>query len=87
MYVAVEKGAQTGDSFSNYLTHLANLGYITPPMKGWVDLIRKHGNLSTHQLPSPDRTRAESTLMLTAELLRLIYEMEYLSSKYTASKP
>jgi hypothetical protein len=87
MYVAVEKGAPTGDTFNNYLTHLTGLGYIAPPMKGWVELIRKHGNQSTHELPSPDRTRAESTLMLTAELLRLIYEMEYLSNKYAATGP
>ena len=56
---------------------------ITPPMKGWVDLIRQHGNKATHSLESPDKKRAESTLMFTAELLRLIYEMEHLSMQYT----
>jgi hypothetical protein len=86
MHVAVEKGAQPGDTFNNYLQYLVTKGYVTPPMKGWVDLIRKHGNQSTHELPSPDKSRAESTLMFTAELLRLIYEMDYLSSKYTQIK-
>lgn len=87
MHVAVEKGAAPGDSFNSYLTFLADQGYITTPMKGWVELIRKHGNQSTHKLSSPDKDRAESTLMFTAELLRLIYEMEHLSSKYTQTKP
>jgi hypothetical protein len=84
MHIATEKGAQHGDSFGNYLTYLSNKGYVTPPMVGWVELIRKHGNQSTHELPSPDKVRAESTLMFTAELLRLIYEMDHLSRKYTS---
>lgn len=85
MHIAVEKGAKEGETFAAYLSHLESKGYVTPPMKGWVDLIRKHGNESTHQINSPDRTRAESTLMFTAELLRLTYEMEYLANKYTPS--
>ncbi len=83
MHVAVDKGAKEGDTFGSYLTYLENQGYVTPPMKGWVDLIRQHGNKSTHRLESPDRKRAESTLMLTAELLRLIYEMQYMAMQYT----
>jgi hypothetical protein len=83
MHVAVEKGAKEGINFADYLTHLGNQGYITPPMKGWVDLIRQHGNKATHVLDAPDQKRAESTLMFTAELLRLIYEMDHLSKQYT----
>lgn len=82
MSVAVEKGAKEKDSFANYLTYLENSGFITPPMKGWVDLIRQHGNKATHLLESPDNNRAKSTLMFTAELLRLIYEMEYMSKQF-----
>ena len=83
MHVAVEKGAKEGDTFSNYVTYLENLGFVTPPMKSWVDLIREHGNKATHLLETPNKSRAESTLMFTAELLRLIYEMEYISKQYS----
>ena|SRR3989304_10448655 len=83
MHVAVEKGATEGDSFGSYLSFLENKGYVTPPMKKWVDLIRQHGNKATHKLESPSRERAESTVMFTAELLRLVYEMEYLSNKFS----
>jgi hypothetical protein len=86
MYVAVEKGAAEGDTFANYLAHLGSQGYVTPPMKGWVGLIREHGNKAAHELEAPDPARAESTLMFTAELLRLVYEMAYMASKY-ASQP
>ena len=82
MHVAVEKGAKEGDSFTNYLSYLEEKGFITPPMKNWVDLIRQHGNKATHLLESPDKERAESTIMFTAELLRLIYEMEHISKQY-----
>jgi hypothetical protein len=83
MHVAVEKGAKEGDTFATYLSYLEEQGFVTPPMKGWVDLIRRHGNKATHSLESPDKKRAESTLMFTAELLRLIYEMEHISKQYT----
>jgi len=83
MHVAVDRGADEGESFAHYLDHLANKGYITPPMQPWVDLIRRHGNESTHQLGSPDRERAESTIMFTAELLRLVYEMQHFANLYS----
>lgn len=82
MHVAVDKGAKEGEPFNAYLGALESQGYITPPMKKWVDLIRKHGNDSTHKLESPDKARAESTVMFTAELLRIIYEMDHMASTY-----
>ncbi len=86
MHVAVEKGAKEKESFTHYLTFLAEQGYITPPMRKWVELIRVHGGKATHLIEKPDSTRAESTLMFTAELLRLIYEMEHLANKYIPEK-
>ncbi len=83
MHVAADKGANPGEPFAAYLDFLEKAGYVTPPMKGWVDLIRRHGNLAAHELPAPDQQRAESTLMFTAELLRLVYEMEYMAKRYT----
>ena len=82
MHVAVEKGAKEKETFEFYLNFLSEQGYITPPMKEWVDLIRQHGGKATHLIEKPARKRAESTLMFTAELLRLIYEMEHLASQY-----
>ena len=82
MHIAVEKGAKEGAPFNSYLRHLEASGFVTPPMKKWVALIREHGNESTHKLAAPSATRAESTIMFTAELLRLVYEMESLALKY-----
>jgi len=86
MHVGVDKGAKEGDTFASYLDYLQSQGYITPPMMEWVKLIRDHGNKSTHKLERPERKRAESTLDFTAELLRVVYEMQHMAAKYTPSK-
>ncbi|VDN49120.1 conserved protein of unknown function [Petrocella atlantisensis] len=83
MHVAVEKGAEEGKSFAFYLDELESLGYITPPMKKWVDIIRKNGNSATHKIEEPNKGRAMSSLMFTAELLRIIYEMEHFASTFS----
>ena len=86
MYVAVDKGAEENLTFVQYISFFQEKQLITLNMKPWVDVIRAHGGKSAHTLDTPDRGRAESTLMFTAELLRLIYEMEYMHQKY-AKKP
>jgi DNA-directed RNA polymerase subunit RPC12/RpoP len=82
MNVAVDKGASPGGTFAGYLDHLGGQGYVTPPMKSWVDVIRKNGNIATHELPGTDLDRAESTLGLTTQLLRVVYEMEHKAQRY-----
>jgi hypothetical protein len=82
MHIAVDKGDAEGKSFVAYLDFLKGSGYVTPPMMPWVDLIRSHGNLSTHRLEMATRKRALSTLAFTAQLLRLVYEMEHKASMF-----
>jgi DNA-directed RNA polymerase subunit RPC12/RpoP len=86
MCVAVEKGAKEGESFSSYLTYLGKKGFITDAMMGWVEIIKEHGNKATHKIEKVDKGRAESTIMFTAELLRIVYEMEFMAKKYTNKK-
>ena len=82
MHVSVEKGAKEGDTFKAYIEHLASAGYITPPMRPWVEKIKDNGNHSTHKIIPPSQERAMSTVMFTAELLRLTYEMEFMTGQY-----
>lgn len=86
MYVAVEKGAKENETFVSYIDYLENKGFITPPMKEWVGLIKEHGGKAAHLLEGTDEKRAESTVMFTAELLRLVYEMDFMAKKYTKKK-
>ncbi|MFF7298178.1 DUF4145 domain-containing protein [Streptomyces sp. NPDC008265] len=83
MHIAVDKGAEPGKSFAFYLSYLADQGYVTPPMKGWVNVIRSHGNIAVHEIPPSDESRALGTLIFTEQLLRLVYLMEHLAAKYT----
>lgn len=82
MHVAVDKGAAEGGTFAGYIDFLVEAGFVTPPMKDWVKLIKDHGNESNHRLPTPDRGRAEGTLQFTAQLLRSVYEMAHLANKF-----
>lgn len=84
MHVAVDKGASEGESFASYIDYLEKEGYVTPPMRGWVKLIKDHGNQSTHKLPRPERERAEGTLLFTAQLLRSVYEMGHLADQFAS---
>lgn len=83
MHVAVDRGASAGESFAAYVDHLADEGYVTPPMRSWVDLIRQHGNQATHDITPVDRRRAEGTVQFTAQLLRSVYEMAHLAASFS----
>lgn len=85
MHVAVDKGSSEGDTFATYISHLEQQGYVTPPMKPWVALIREHGNKAQHELKPPDKQRAEGTLLFTAQLLRSVYEMGYMAGQFVPS--
>lgn len=84
MHVAVDKGATEGDTFAAYIDFLEGAGYITPPMKPWAEVIRKHGNSATHKIPPADDARGLGTLAFTTQLLRMIYEMDHKVSQYLA---
>lgn len=77
MHIAADKGAPEGKTFVEYLDYIEGTGYITPPMRPWLELIRQHGNMSTHRLAPASEERARSTLSFTAQLLKLVYEMEH----------
>jgi Domain of unknown function (DUF4145) len=87
MHIAVDKGDAEGKNFVEYLDFLKTTGYITPPMLPWVDLIRSHGNLSTHRLQAASKDRAHNSLAFTAQLLRLVYEMEHKALMYVTPVP
>ena len=86
MHVAVDKGAQAGDNYEKYINYLETLGYITPPYEKMGRPYKDKWKLKLHiGCTNPDKKYAEGTLMFTAELLRLIYEMEYISNQYTST--
>lgn len=87
MHVAVQKGAKASERFEEYVNYIQEQGYIAPTMKSWVDRIRQLGNEGAHELEAPSREAAESALAFTGELLRVVYEMQFLNNKYSTEAP
>ena len=84
MHIAVDKcNGKEGDSFVNYIDDIVKAGYITPPMKPWVDKIRQEGNDATHTLNPPSQKDAENIMKFTTQLLKLVYEMDHIAGKFT----
>jgi Tfp pilus assembly protein FimV len=82
MHIAVDKGAPSNNTFKGFVDYLETNHHVTPAMKPWVDVIRQHGNIAVHELPHTDRERAIGTLTFTEQLLRNVYEMEYLAARF-----
>lgn len=83
MHVAVDvANAKAGLTFQEYITKLEKAGYVTPPMKPWVDIIRDLGNDATHKLPQIEPAKSLSVLMFTEQLLLLSYGMTHLTGQF-----
>jgi hypothetical protein len=87
MHLAVDHGAQPGQSFVQYVDHLARTGYVPPNGRAWVDHIRKKGNEATHEIVLMDRLEAERLLTFVEMLLRFIYEFPQKLAPPPASEP
>ena len=74
MNIAVEKGADAGETFAYYIQYLSDANYVPPGGKAWVDHIRKKGNEATHQIAIMVEKDARDLLLFVGQLLRFIYE-------------
>ncbi len=74
MHIAVQKGANAGDSFADYVKYLAINHYIPPDAVGWVDHIREKSNEANHEINIMAKNDAETLLSFIAMLLKVIYE-------------
>ena len=75
MNLAVREGAAEGDSFVNYVTYLADRGYVPPKGKGWVDKIRQRGNDANHQIALMSANDAAEVMKFVEALLRYNFEL------------
>lgn len=74
MHIAVDKGADPGKNFVEYVEHLSDAGYVPPNAKEWVERIRKKGNEANHQIVIADEDDAKELMDFTEMLLRFAYE-------------
>lgn len=82
MNLGVDHGARAGRRYEEYVDWLAGEGYITATIKQWVEFVRDCGNKANHRPDSIGKRRAMTVFMLTTELVRRVYELEYLPDDY-----
>ena len=76
MHIAVDKGAEEGKRFIEYVEYLSDSGYVPPDGKGWVDHIRKKGNEANHEITIMLEEDALDLITFSEMLLRFIYEFQ-----------
>jgi hypothetical protein len=74
MHLAVTQGAKQGESFVNYVDHLAAQGYVPPNGRAWVDHIRKKGNEANHEIRITGKQDAEELIVFAEMLLKFMFE-------------
>jgi hypothetical protein len=75
MHIAVEKGAEEGKPFIEYVEYLSNKGYVPPDGKGWVDHIRDKGNEANHEIAEVGIEDAKDLISFSEMLLRFVFEL------------
>jgi len=74
MHIAVDKGAEAGKRFIEYVEYLSNKGYVPPNGKDWVDHIRSKGNEANHEITIMKKEDALDLITFSEMLLKFIYE-------------
>jgi len=86
MHIAVEKGADEGLKFIQYIEYLDGRNYIPPDGREWVDYIRKKGNDANHEIIIMTMEDAKDLVSFTGMLLKIIYEFPSKVKVRAASK-
>ena len=74
MHIAVEKGADSGESFVAYVEYLVKNHFAPPGSQAWVDKIRDRGSEANHEIKIMIRDEAEELINFVEMLLKFIYE-------------
>jgi len=75
MHIAVEKGADEGQSFLRYVEFLVQNGYVPPGGSGWVDYVRTRANETNHDIVLMTSKDSEALVGFVEMLLKFIYEL------------
>ena len=84
MNVSVEKGADEGLRFAEYVKWLVDKGYVPTGSEGWVEYIRDRGNEANHVIDPMTEKDAEFLVNITEHLLRNMFELPNLIPPNTA---
>jgi hypothetical protein len=79
MHIAAQQGSKANQSFLDYVTYLADKGYVPPNGKVWVDYIRRRSNEANHEIVLMKREDAVALINFVEMLLKFIYELPNLA--------
>lgn len=74
MHIAVDKGADAGRPFIQYVEYLSDNHYVPPGGKEWVDHIRNKANEANHDIVIMAKEDAHNLITFCEMLLKFIYE-------------
>jgi hypothetical protein len=74
MHIAVQSGAEEGESFVTYVNYLNDNGYTPPNSQQWVDEIRQIGNEANHEIVIMTEYKAQSIIKFLEMLMKFNYE-------------
>lgn len=78
MHIAVDREASADLTFIEYVTHLADKGYVPPDGRDWVDHIRLKGNEANHEIVIMSAEEAARLIIFSEMLLKFVYEFKTL---------
>ena len=87
MHIAVDKGADEGKHFIEYVEYLSDAGYVPPDGKEWVNHIRNKGNEANHEIVIMSESDALDLITFIEMLLKFIYEFPSRIPQKTSDPP
>ena len=73
MHIAVAQGAAENQPFDVCLEFLIQRNIVPPRGMGWVETIRRRGDIATHEIPQLARSDADQFMTYIELLLRFTY--------------
>lgn len=73
-YIAVQKGAETNQSFAYVLGFLLEHNYLPPSLRDWIERLKRK-NEAHHEISIMQRSDALAMIALLEALLRFVYEL------------
>jgi len=86
MHIAVNKGADEGQHFQQYVNYLVEKHFVPPESEAWVDHIRSMGNKANHEIKIMQAEDAKELITFIEMILKFLYEYSTAMKEKTQPK-
>lgn len=74
MNIAANQGAAAGQSFGFYLDYLTANGFVPTRASGWLDHIRRTGDVPPHEIPTVTEADAQELIAFLDMVLKTAFD-------------